>query len=222
MMTWWWLISCVRKRFSTRSHHETVACVAANVDGPQLVVCNCNEVHARFTRPSLVPSWRCRTAICHSEYHAKSISALRRVRYESISDLPSIQKSYRDSEKTLVVIPPVMRICAPSLKSPGVDSGSARTVTEIWTVTAYATVLWTSGLATWWLLKLPLAERRQRDSLNAQSKCGKTGCFMFLKKNLQHLVKSCLQWNRYQPSARNRVRIQQRGTQAERSLDEEC
>jgi len=42
----------------------------------------------------------------------KSISALRQAGYESISDLPRIQQSYR--EKASVVIPPVMRICATS------------------------------------------------------------------------------------------------------------
>ena len=61
--------------------------------------------------------------------HAKSIPALRQAGYESISDLPRIQQSYR--EKALVV--------DQRAKSSGVDSGSARTVTE--TATAYATVL---------------------------------------------------------------------------------
>jgi len=42
----------------------------------------------------------------------KSISALRQAGYDSILDLPRIQKSYRD--KALVVILPVMRICATS------------------------------------------------------------------------------------------------------------
>jgi len=42
----------------------------------------------------------------------KSIPALRQAGYESISDLPRIQQSHR--EKALVVIPPVMRICATS------------------------------------------------------------------------------------------------------------
>jgi len=71
----------------------------------------------------------------------RSIPALRQAGYKSVSDFPRIQKSYR--EKTLVVIPPVMRICAlnvvQSAKSSGVNSGSARTVTG--TATAYATVL---------------------------------------------------------------------------------
>ena len=59
----------------------------------------------------------------------KSIPALRQAGYESISDLPRIQQSYR--EKALVV--------ERRAKSSGVDSGSARTVTE--TATAYATIL---------------------------------------------------------------------------------
>jgi len=42
----------------------------------------------------------------------KSIPALRQAGYESISDLPRIQESYR--EKALVVIPPAIRICATS------------------------------------------------------------------------------------------------------------
>jgi len=42
----------------------------------------------------------------------KSIPALRQARYESISDLPRIQQSYR--KKALVVIPLVVRICATS------------------------------------------------------------------------------------------------------------
>jgi len=42
----------------------------------------------------------------------KSIFALRQAGYESISELPRIQQSYR--EKVLVVIAPVMRICATS------------------------------------------------------------------------------------------------------------
>jgi len=42
----------------------------------------------------------------------KSIPALRQAGYESISDMPRIQQTYR--EKALMVIPPVMRICASS------------------------------------------------------------------------------------------------------------
>ena len=44
--------------------------------------------------------------------HAKEIRAPRQDGYESIFDLPRIQKSYR--EKALVVIPPAMRLCATS------------------------------------------------------------------------------------------------------------
>jgi len=71
-------------------------------------------------------------------------------------------------------------------------------------------------------LKLPLAERRQRDSLKSFERSVEVwkDCIR-LRKNSQHLAKSCLQQNRYQPSVRNGVRIQQRGTQAERSSDEE-
>jgi len=42
----------------------------------------------------------------------KSIPDIRQAGYESISDLPRIQQSYR--EKALVVIPPAMMICATS------------------------------------------------------------------------------------------------------------
>jgi len=42
----------------------------------------------------------------------KSIPASRQAVYERISDLPRIQQSYK--EKALLVIPPVMRMCAMS------------------------------------------------------------------------------------------------------------
>jgi len=42
----------------------------------------------------------------------KSVHASRQAVYERISDLPRIQQSYK--EKALVVIPPVMRMCAMS------------------------------------------------------------------------------------------------------------
>ena len=42
----------------------------------------------------------------------KSIPVLRQAGYESISDLHRIQKRYR--EKGLVMIPPIMRMCATS------------------------------------------------------------------------------------------------------------
>ena len=72
----------------------------------------------------------------------KSIPALRQAGYESVSDLPRIQQSYR--EKALVVILPVMRYMYVQRRTASKefrcssDSGSERTVTE--TVTAYATV----------------------------------------------------------------------------------
>jgi len=45
----------------------------------------------------------------------KSIPALRQAGYESISDLPRIQKGYREKAfNKLVVIPPLMKICATS------------------------------------------------------------------------------------------------------------
>jgi len=70
----------------------------------------------------------------------KTISTLRQAGYESISDMPRIQKSYR--EKAFVVIPLVMRICATSNGKQRVQvliPVVQRTVTE--TATAYATVL---------------------------------------------------------------------------------
>ena len=152
----------------------------------------------------------------------KSIPALRQAGYESISDLPRIQKSYR--EKALVVIHTVMRICATS-------NGEQRVQMWIPVVQGLSEkqqrlMQQYFELMDWQGLKLPSAERRLiRDNelvwkvLHDQSKCGKTGCV--LKNNSQRLVKSCLQRNRYHPSTRNRVRIQQRGTIAEMSSDEE-
>ena len=49
----------------------------------------------------------------------KSTPALRQAGYESVSDLPRIQKSYR--EKALVVIPPAMRMSATSNGEQGVQ-----------------------------------------------------------------------------------------------------
>jgi len=143
----------------------------------------------------------------------KSIPALRQAGYEIISDLPRIQKSYR--EEALVVTPPVMRICATS-------NGEQRVQVLILVVQGLSQkqrqlMQQYFELVDWQGLKMMSAERRQRDSVksfNAQSKCGKTG--YVLRMNSQHSVKICLQQNRYQPSARNRVQIQQRGTQAER------
>ena len=135
----------------------------------------------------------------------KSIPALRPAGYESISDLPIIQKSYR--EKALVVIPPAMRMSATS-------NGEQRIHVSIPVVQGLSQkqrqlMQQYFELVDWQGFKLPSAERWQRDSLkslNVQSKCGKTG--YVLRKNSQHLVKSCLQCKCYQP-------------QAKRSLDEE-
>ena len=93
----------------------------------------------------------------------KSISALRQAGYESISDLPRIQKSYR--EKALVVIPSAMRICATSNDEQGVQvlipvvQGLSQKQRQL--MQQYF------ELVDWQGLKLPSAERRQRDSLKS-------------------------------------------------------
>jgi len=79
-------------------------------------------------------------------------------------------------------------------------------------------------LMDWQGLKLPSAERRQRDSLKIFEKTLSRSVERLryvLRKNSQHLVKSSLQQDCYQPSAINRVQIQERETQAKRNLDEE-
>ena len=91
----------------------------------------------------------------------KSIPALRRAGYESISDLPRIQQSYR--EKALVVIPPAMRICATS-------NGEQRFQVLIPVVQGLSQkqrqlMQHYFELVEWQGLKLLSAERRQRDSL---------------------------------------------------------
>jgi len=93
----------------------------------------------------------------------KSIPALRQAGNESISDLPRIQKSYR--EKVLLVIPPVMRICATS-------NGEQRVQVLIPVVQGLSQrqrQLMQQGfeLVDWQELKLPSAERKQRDSLKS-------------------------------------------------------
>jgi len=73
----------------------------------------------------------------------------------------------------------------------------------------------------WQGLKLLSAERRQRDSLKSFERSVEVWKdWKYLTKELATLGEDCLQRNRYQPSTRNRVRIQQRGTQAETSSDE--
>ena len=95
----------------------------------------------------------------------KSIPALRQVAYESISDLPGIQKSYR--EKALVVIPQAVRICATS-------NGEQRVQVLILVVQGLSLAQKLRQLmqeyfelVDWQRLKLPSAERRQRDSLKS-------------------------------------------------------
>ena len=87
----------------------------------------------------------------------KSIPAL----YESISDLPRIQQSYR--EKALAVIPPAMRIFATS-------NGEQRVQVLIPVVQGLSQkrrqlMQKYFELVDWKGLKLPSAERRQLDSL---------------------------------------------------------
>ena len=79
----------------------------------------------------------------------KGIPALRQARYESISDLPGIQKSYREKAALSISGDTTSNedMCNVErrAKSSGVNSGSARTVKD--TATPHATVFWTSGLA---------------------------------------------------------------------------
>ena len=92
-----------------------------------------------------------------------SIPALRQAGYESISDLHRIQKSYR--EKALVVIPPAMRVSATSNGEQKVQvlipvvQGLSQKQRQL--MQQYFEVV------DWQKLKLPSAERRQRDSLKS-------------------------------------------------------
>jgi len=92
-----------------------------------------------------------------------SISALRQAGYESISDLLRIQQSYR--EKASVVIPPAMRICATSNGDQRVQAlilvlqELSRSQKQRQLMQQYF------ELVDWQELKLPSAERRQRNSL---------------------------------------------------------
>ena len=93
----------------------------------------------------------------------KNIPALRQAVYESISDLPRIQKGYR--EKALVVIPPAMRICAMS-------NGEQRVQVLIPVMQGLSQkqqqlMQHYFELVDWQGLKLPSAERRQQDSLKS-------------------------------------------------------
>jgi len=147
----------------------------------------------------------------------KSILALRQAGYESISDLPRIQQSYK--EKVLMVIPPVMRICATSNGEQRVPSQALIMVVQGLSQKQRQLMQQYFESVDWQGLKLPSAERRQRNGLKKFERSVEVWKdWIRLKK---HLVKSCLQRNCYQPSARNRVRIQERGAQAKRSSDEE-
>ena len=93
----------------------------------------------------------------------KSIPALRQAGYESISDLDRIQQSYR--EEALVVTPPAMRIFATS-------KGEQRVQGLIPVVQGLSQkqrqlMQQNFELVDWQGLKLPSAERRQRDSLKS-------------------------------------------------------
>jgi len=93
----------------------------------------------------------------------KSIPTVRQAGYESISDLPSIQKRYR--ENSLVVIPPAMWMSATS-------NGEQRVQVLIPVVQGLSQkqrqlMDQYFELVDWQGLKLPSAERRQRDSLKS-------------------------------------------------------
>jgi len=93
----------------------------------------------------------------------KSNPALRQAGYESISDLPRIQQSYR--KKVLAVIPPAMRMSAKS-------NGEHRVQMLIPVVQGLSQkqrqlMQQNSELVDWQVLKLPSAERRQRDSFKS-------------------------------------------------------
>ena len=90
----------------------------------------------------------------------KSIPTVRQAGYESISDLPSIQKRYR--ENSLVVIPPAMWMSATS-------NGEQRVQVLIPVVQGLSQkqrqlMHQYFELVDWQGLKLPSAERRQRDT----------------------------------------------------------
>ena len=103
----------------------------------------------------------------------KSIPALRQAGYESISDLPRIQQSYR--EKALVVIAPAMRICATS-------NGEQRVQVLTLVVRALSQIQRQLSsmqqyfeLVDWQGFTLPSAERRQRDGLKSLERSVEVG-----------------------------------------------
>ena len=118
-----------------------------------------------------------------------------------------------------MVIPPVMRICTTS-------NGDQRVQVSIPVVQGLSRIQrhlmqQYFGLVDWQGHKLPSAERRQRDSLNFFGRAVEVWKdWMLLKKGLTTLGEE-LPPVESLPAKRNRVRIQHRGTQAERSSDEE-
>ena len=91
----------------------------------------------------------------------KSIPALRQAGYESISNLPRTQQSYREKALVTVVIPPAMRICAAS-------NGEQRVQVLIPVVQGLSQkqrqlMQQYFEQVNWQGLKLPSAERRQRE-----------------------------------------------------------
>ena len=95
----------------------------------------------------------------------KSIPALRQAGYESISDLRRIQKSYR--EKALVVMPPAMRLNATSNGEQRVHWQVLIPVVQGLSQKQRQLMQQYFELVDWQGLKLPPAERRQRDILNS-------------------------------------------------------
>jgi len=93
----------------------------------------------------------------------KSIPALRQAGFEIVLDLPRIQKGY--GEKALVVILPVMKICATS-------NGEQRVQMLVPVVQGLSQkqrqlMQQYFEQVDWQGLKLPSAEKRQRDSLQS-------------------------------------------------------
>jgi len=92
----------------------------------------------------------------------KSIAALRQAGFESISDLPRIQKSYK--EKAFVLIPPVMEKCATSNSEQKVQV--LIPVVQGLLQKQQHLMQQCFELVDWQGPKLPSAVRRRRDSLN--------------------------------------------------------
>jgi len=119
-----------------------------------------------------------------------------------------------------VVIPSVMRICATSNGKqrvqvlisvvPGLSQKQRQLMQQYF------------ELVDWQGLKLVSAERRQRDSLKSfEHSVEVWKDWMHLKKGLATLGEELPPAKSLPAKRKDRVRIQQRGTQAERSSDEE-